>query len=304
MTGIPGVNIPDTIVPFDTNDSTATHDEKYGKGGWRSVANLTERDAIPSTRRVEGMIVNVLNDVAYKLTGGITNSNWEIYNNAQGSLNSLSDVIITNLQPGQTLLTDGINWYNGEPGQPISGSSATYQGSFSLDTVSQLYTIYHSLLPSISAGNPVISLQLPTANDYLFALGVLNRTTTSFDIVLSQIPSVSGYAINWNLGIEGNTIAGSTLSISTIETASFNISSRVSKCDSTLDVAYTATLPSAIGLSGITYYIKKVDVSANKVRVLSSLSQTIDDALYYDIMSTNDVLEVVSDGSNWIILNK
>jgi hypothetical protein len=77
---IPGTNIASRIAPFDTADTFATHDSQWGRDGYRSVADLTERDAISDARRKEGMLVYVITtDTTYQLYGGITNSNWRTY---------------------------------------------------------------------------------------------------------------------------------------------------------------------------------------------------------------------------------
>lgn len=57
-----GTNVPGSIVPFTTDDNYATHDAQYGKGGFRSVATIAERDAIPTERKTEGMVVRVQAD--------------------------------------------------------------------------------------------------------------------------------------------------------------------------------------------------------------------------------------------------
>ena len=57
MANITGVNVAGTIVPFTTDDAYATHDDQYGKGGYRTVATVTARDAIPAARRTAGMAV-------------------------------------------------------------------------------------------------------------------------------------------------------------------------------------------------------------------------------------------------------
>jgi hypothetical protein len=77
MTAIPGTKIQSKIVPSDTADTYATHDAIYGVDGWRSVADTTERDAIPSARRRDGMVVYCQsNNTSYQLVNGITNSDW------------------------------------------------------------------------------------------------------------------------------------------------------------------------------------------------------------------------------------
>ena len=47
------------------------------KGGFRTVSDLTARNAIPSNFRSEGMEVKVLSEnKKYSLDGGIANANW------------------------------------------------------------------------------------------------------------------------------------------------------------------------------------------------------------------------------------
>ena len=46
-----------TITPRDDQDKYATHDEQYGLGSYRSVADEAERLAIPDLRKKEGMMV-------------------------------------------------------------------------------------------------------------------------------------------------------------------------------------------------------------------------------------------------------
>lgn len=83
MTAIPrSVRVTGFMAPSDSEDTYATHDEIYGRGGWRTVADITARDAITSDRRIVGMVVRVLdsdglgNQAFYTLSGGITNSDW------------------------------------------------------------------------------------------------------------------------------------------------------------------------------------------------------------------------------------
>ena len=62
MSSIKGTNVLAPVVPFDTTDSHASHEARYGKGGYRSVADIAERDAIPQLRREAGMLVLTLSD--------------------------------------------------------------------------------------------------------------------------------------------------------------------------------------------------------------------------------------------------
>jgi hypothetical protein len=78
MSLITGTVVNSRIVPSDSSDNYATHDAQFGRDGWRSVADITERDAIYSSRRVEGMAVWVQSiSAGYQLIGGTSNSNWK-----------------------------------------------------------------------------------------------------------------------------------------------------------------------------------------------------------------------------------
>lgn len=60
MAELSGTNLAGSIVPFTTDDTFATHLAKFGKGGWRSVADTAERDGITADRREAGMAVYVV----------------------------------------------------------------------------------------------------------------------------------------------------------------------------------------------------------------------------------------------------
>ena len=76
-TNLQGTNIISMIVPTNHADTYATHDSIYGKGGWREVNTLAERDAIPQERRRQGMVVFVKETFkAYILKNSIYNGGW------------------------------------------------------------------------------------------------------------------------------------------------------------------------------------------------------------------------------------
>ena len=80
MANISGTNLAAKIVPFTTDDTYPTHEDIYGIGGLMSVADVSARNLIPSTRRKEGMKVAVISEgITYELKGGITNSYWQSF---------------------------------------------------------------------------------------------------------------------------------------------------------------------------------------------------------------------------------
>ena len=83
MSNLPGTNIIAPVMPFRETDEYPTHDEKYGKGGYRAVANKTERDAIKRLRLVLGMAVRTMDDNTVwiltsipDLNDNLTDANW------------------------------------------------------------------------------------------------------------------------------------------------------------------------------------------------------------------------------------
>ena len=81
----------------------------------------------------------------------------------------------------------------------------------------------------------------------------------------------------------------------TISTATYT------RCNSS-GGAFTVTLPTAVGITGRVYMVKKVDSSANAVTVDADGSETIDGAASYALTAQWDSVTVVSNGTNWEIL--
>jgi len=59
MADIQGLNIAAPVAPYTTDDIYPTHFALYGRGGWRSVDTIAERDNIHFDRLEKGMIVSV-----------------------------------------------------------------------------------------------------------------------------------------------------------------------------------------------------------------------------------------------------
>jgi hypothetical protein len=62
----------------------------------------------------------------------------------------------------------------------------------------------------------------------------------------------------------------------------------------------TITLPTAVGIEGKVYAVKRI--GTNTVTIDTTSSQTIDGALTVSLLVQYDCLAVVSDGSNWSII--
>ena len=66
-------------------------------------------------------------------------------------------------------------------------------------------------------------------------------------------------------------------------------------------VGFNVTLPTAVGIKGRRFLVKKIDASANVVTVVTSGGQTIDGAANVALGAQWARVVVISDGANWII---
>lgn len=73
-----GTLVGQQIRPISSEDTYAVQNQNEIKGGWHSVSNIQQRDAIPTLRREIGLQVYVQSeDKIYQLKNGIENTNWE-----------------------------------------------------------------------------------------------------------------------------------------------------------------------------------------------------------------------------------
>jgi len=99
MAQIPdSVRVTGLIAPSDDTDTYPSHHAKWGKGGFRTVPDISSplvgRDNIPADRREVGMVVYVEDSdgggtpQTYQLVGGITNLDWVIFTVGAGEWTS------------------------------------------------------------------------------------------------------------------------------------------------------------------------------------------------------------------------
>ena len=105
MAGYTGsVGLTGYVAPKDTLDTYAIQDEAFNRGGYRSVANITERDAITADRRKLGMLVYCFSDSTYyTLKNGLTNADWEVAVFTGGKFIDLSDTPNNYTSPAMSL---------------------------------------------------------------------------------------------------------------------------------------------------------------------------------------------------------
>lgn len=74
-------------------------------------------------------------------------------------------------------------------------------------------------------------------------------------------------------------------------------------CDAN-GAGFAVTLPTAIGVSGKSYTIKKTDSTFNIVTIATTSSQTIDGVITTTLSTQNEVIILESDGANWQVLDR
>lgn len=92
-----------------------------------------------------------------------------------------------------------------------------------------------------------------------------------------------------------------SLAVATITAATtLNATHHVVLCGGT--TSYTVTLPTAVGIAGRMYQIKKNSTSAYTLTIGTTSSQTIDGSTSLAFTTQYNNYVVISDGANWSIL--
>lgn len=140
--------------------------------------------------------------------------------------------------------------------------------------------------------------------NYAYGLGGGYNSAGTNDVGLGR--SATGTA-QINTGLEGGAlrklIVGGFGNAYVSKTAAYTATTYdgLIACDAT-SAAFTITLPTAVGMSGQEYVIKKVDSSGNAITIATTSSQTIDGATTKSLPAQWDKIKVVSNGANWLIV--
>jgi hypothetical protein len=163
------------------------------------------------------------------------------------------------------------------------GSTTTSVGNLTLafaniSSVSATFPNSYLSNSSVTIGNTSVSL---------------GGTATSIgNLTLSNVTITSGSISNIAIGAAITTKNANYSATSSDETILGNASTS----------NITITLPTAVGATGKTYVVKKIDSSANTVTMATTSSQTIDGTLTRVFSNQYTGAQVQTDGSNWYIL--
>lgn len=128
----------------------------------------------------------------------------------------------------------------------------------------------------------------PVSDDLVLSLGNLGVSIGGAVQPHTRLQSGGSFATKYN-----------TLTTVTVNT--LDITHSIIGADATT-APFTVTLPTAVGIAGRQYTIKKTDATANAVTVDGDASETIDGATTYPLASQYNSVTIVSDGANWLII--
>jgi len=115
---------------------------------------------------------------------------------------------------------------------------------------------------------------------------------TNNEIGINTSTPASTLDIQGSLGYKVNTIAAAT---------TLNQTHNVVLCNTG---PYTVTLPAASSNTGKVYYIKNIDAEGDFIFIDGNAAETIDGIQIYLLNVRNHALTIISDGSNWQVLEE
>jgi hypothetical protein len=126
--------------------------------------------------------------------------------------------------------------------------------------------------------------------------------STATQTALNLKANLASPTFTGTVTIPSAVISGLRLSTST-KTTTYSIVSTdyTLRADATVG-AFTITLPTAVGIDGQVFVIKKIDATGNSVTIATTSSQTIDGNLTAIINSRYLSITVQSNGTNWDII--
>ena len=253
MAEIKGTNVASKIVPYTDSDEYATHDEKYGVGGYRTVDSVSEMNAIPAARRKEGMLVYVKNDRYYRLNSSNTFVDAGLGGSSGGSSNikilTTSGLFSTSRNKSVTLNSNDaaiINslannnyknvqlYYVGDP----AGDNGIYPVNIASNSLSSSLSLGDVIYLSILADNGNIKSE---ALDYNSSTNISTKGNNAYDKnwTIAYNLSQNGYQKFSNgLMLQWGYVGGSA-------TASYRVTMPMSFYNTTYNVFATVNKPSS-----------------------------------------------------------
>lgn len=215
MAELKGTQVAAIVVPFTDADKYATHDAEYGKGGFRSVETIAKRDAIPTERKAEGMVVRVNDTGLHYYWNGSAWTEWL----PKGTMlvDAMFDINSTNPVQNKVITTR------------INEHAEKFDDIYS--KIENIPTITIDAALSTTSTNPVQN-KVITAKTQAIEVSVANLTS-----IVNKIPIIT-VDTTWNA--TSNNPASSKAIESTISPIRTTANSANAKADSALATANAA----------------------------------------------------------------
>jgi hypothetical protein len=271
----------------------------YGNG---SGANVTASPTIP-VANVTGAVANTVNVIAGTglsgggaLTGNVT---LNIANTAVTAGSYTYASFTVNAQGQLTAASSGT--------APVTSVSGTAGQIASTGGTTPVLSLVATTVTAASYGN-ASTVATFTVDAYGRLTAAANASIAISNTQVSGLGTISTQNAN-NVTITGGSISNVSLSNVSINTSIVTKSANytAAAADDTILAnastgVVTITLPTAVGVAGKVYTVKKIDSSANAVTVATTSSQTIDGVTTYSLANQYGGVNVQSDGSNWYII--
>ena len=181
MSKLYGTIINDTIYPSSTEERFATHDALYGKGGYRSVNTIAERDAIPVERLVLGCEIRVMeeeNSPVYYLKS-LDPITWELIGSGNVDEEQVNSIIESNKGVSGGIASLDNNGKLQESQIPDSIKGAIIQGTYVDET-----TFWDELGITVTPNKSTIYVDINSKSIYTW--NGESYTTEDFDWIMVE----------------------------------------------------------------------------------------------------------------------
>lgn len=253
--------------------------------------------------------------------------------NFTGALNATSRIDLTDFQCNDIsfdvssssnvnlrisrVIPDSVTW-NGGGVYGIDNSNNCFIDNSSIPSLiitNGRVTCYSSLLTNISVSDASSPILILLSCDIKSSISITGRSVLITRSLYCEAVTFTGTVASattptWHTDASSlfNTTFSGTYNIvrddAIVSTGSSSISltnQRFVNVDATAG-AKTVTIPAASSNKGVTFTIKKKDVSANAVTVVRTGSDTFDGATSVSLASQYDSTTIYSDGANWWIM--
>lgn len=159
-----------------------------------------------------------------------------------------------------------------------------------------------------ASGPTALTLSLPDQGVFMsYGSGIWYVVADDYDLAQLDIRYASAGGVSVGADLGGTSpaplVINSHMTTTLVTTTYAALTTDVNILANAASGAFTVTLPTAVGIAGKSYTVKKTDASLNGVTVATTSSQTIDGAALFALLYQNSEMTCFSDGANWQVVN-